>query len=988
MGTVTELLDDLDRIATETFESDLVFEQAYFTANHLKIVHQNIRSTNRNFDEFLTAINGQSFLFDILILTETWHSERDGSTYSIPNYDSFFSPSKINKCDGVSIFVKSELAATFQINKFDSCNSASIQFKIGMKAFEIMAVYRPWPLTVDNFNSDMAVYLEKRTKSNSFILIGDMNIDLLNENPPVDTVNYITNLNSFGLKSLINKYTRVTTNSKTCLDHIFCSDQEKDVSGHILKTSITDHYMTALSFKLQTAQQTKTKTHTVQRINYNLIERLLLGENWETVLNEKNVNECTEIFLTTLQDYISKATVTKIIQKKFQKLKPWMTGGLLKSIRHRDKLRQHMLKNPKTENITNYKNYRNELKKLLELTKIQYYKQKISEAANNPKMTWQIMNEITNKPINKTTIKSIRDENGRIINNTKNMANSFNTHFTNIGQKLTSQFSKTYQQTTCNNNKSSLFFRPTDKIETLSYINELKTDSATGPDGISARILKQFKEILVTPITHIINLSLKQAIFPNICKIATVIPIHKKGDKSDMNNYRPISLTSNLGKLIEKTIKARITNFLEKFNFFAANQYGFRAGRNTQDAITHLTKLLHDDLDNGLRPICIYLDLQKAFDTVSHDILLNKLKAAGIRGQTHDLLASYLSDRKQQVQLYDEESSEVKSEFTTVTCGVPQGTVLGPILFLIYINELFQMNPDCTLLGFADDTVVYCSGRNWTEAYSKATQAILSVKQWLDKHRLTLNTSKTEYMTFSTTKTGQPTDDSLTLTIHKTCCVGTDPCTCDKLKHTDKYKYLGLTIDNHLKWNHHTQITASRIRRTIYKFRQLRNILNVHEIRKLYFAIVHSIAQYGILAWGGAYPVHLHPVEAALGAVIRVALQKPRRYPTSLLSDEFDVPSLITTYSLQLLTNIHKHRHNNHIIDHGKGTRLDTGHTLKIARPKTELYKHSHSYLSIKIYNLLPINYRQEANPKKFKALIRKFIELNRDKVLEILRPG
>ena len=276
-------------------------------------------------------------------------------------------------------------------------------------------------------------------------------------------------------------------------------------------------------------------------------------------------------------------------------------------------------------------------------------------------------------------------------------------------------------------------------------INALKSKNSCGHDGLSTILLKAIKHDICKPITLIINQSLYTGIFPNKLKLAKVIPIYKKGDNTKLENYRPISILPAISKIFERAIFDQLSEHLKNKNVLYSSQYGFRKHHSTELAVLELIDRITQELDNSHVSINIYLDLSKAFDTLDHNILLYKLNCYGIRGPALNLFKSYLSNRQQYV-----EFRNYRSPYAPISIGVPQGSILGPLLFIIYVNDITAASDifNCTM--YADDTTLSTS-INCSENYNNCdliNSELSKINEWLIVNKLSLNTSKTKYMLF------------------------------------------------------------------------------------------------------------------------------------------------------------------------------------------------------------------------------------------------
>lgn len=437
----------------------------------------------------------------------------------------------------------------------------------------------------------------------------------------------------------------------------------------------------------------------------------------------------------------------------------------------------------------------------------------------------------------------------------------------------------------------------TNESEVHSILNGLRDDCAVGWDKISSRILKHAKHILVKPITHICNLSFYNGIFPAYFKIAIIHPIHKAGDKTMPNNYRPISVLPILSKILERLLNNRLTKFLYKYDILSQNQYGFISGRSTEGAVLSLTEYLIGKLDNGYKCLGVFLDLSKAFDTVSIPTLINRLERIGIRGIALKLFSNYLTGRKQRVKV-----GNCVSNDECVTFGVPQGSIIGPSLFLVYINQICDLHLSMgQVISYADDTALLFHGKSWSEVCTSAEKGLAKVMQFLNSSLLTLNVDKTKFLAFSIREIDDVVIKNLILRAHK-CANANVNCNCISLERVSTLKYLGVVLDDRLTWSHHFQVLTGRIRKLMVIFRKLRHVADFHLLKTVYYALCQSIIDYCITAWGGTVKTNLMAIERAQRAVLKVMLFKPKLYPTAQLYNDCQVLTVRQLFIARLIT--------------------------------------------------------------------------------------
>ena len=366
---------------------------------------------------------------------------------------------------------------------------------------------------------------------------------------------------------------------------------------------------------------------------------------------------------------------------------------------------------------------------------------RLEENKNNLKRSWLILKEILNKRRNALPCSRFKMNNKTITSNKSVITNGFNSFFVNVGTNLAKTIPSDPRspEIYMTRNPCSMVLLPTENNEVISIIKNLKNNSP-GWDAVAAKVVKASYSSFIEPLTHILNLSIRNGVVPIEMKLAKVTPLFKTDDPMIFSNYRPVSVLPAFSKILERLMYNRLLSFINKFSLLHPYQFGFRNNHSPELALLYLVDKISNALDNGECVLGLFLDFSKAFDTVNHDILLTKLEYLGIRGIPLEWFKSYLADRRQYV-IYN----GIKSSCKTITCGVPQGSILGPLLFLLYINDLANVSDVIFSLFFADDSNMFLSGKNPDDLIKLMNTVITKVIEWLRINKLSLNLKKNTF---------------------------------------------------------------------------------------------------------------------------------------------------------------------------------------------------------------------------------------------------
>ena len=805
-------------------------------------------------------------MFSAICIQESWLSEGDDiSLIQLEGYECIPQGKVCSSKGGLIIYLHEKFKHKLKLtlNNYTTWEGQVIevtQEKTLSKPLYIGNIYRPPKENLefyDQFINEFTPILEKLERNNKdVILSGDFNIDLLKINERNIISEYFNMLTSNSFYPKITVPTRLTNTRGTLIDNFLCKLTENtlDTTSGVLIQKLSDHQPYFISLNtIHTKDSppvyvkiTKQNTQAIQQFyNEILTSDKLISLNHDL---KEDPNNTYNILHNVIQDAKNKHIPCKLV--KFSKYKhkksKWVTFGIIKSIQYRDNLYKKLrITNPTSVEFANIKinlnTYNKILKNSIRLAKRNYYHTIFAKFKNDIRSTWKTINEILNRIKQKKSFAAFYKDENNIVTNKLDIVNKFNSFFTNTGTNLSNKIkmpsNKSFKDYLKNKFNLKFTFHNIDEEHVSKIIDKLSPKTSFGFDGLSSKLLKSIKNAVIKPITTIINQMINTGIFPDKLKIAKIVPIYKKDDETQFTNYRPISLLPTISKIFEKIIFKQLYEFFFDNKLLYNSQYGFREGHSTEYAALELVDRITLEMDNMNTPVNIFLDLSKAFDTLDHQILIKKLEYYGIHGLSLKLMESYLFNRKQYVEI-----DEYKSDMLHLTTGVPQGSILGPLLFIIYINDIAHASKLFDFIIYADDTTMSTTIEMVIKntAHQTASDIInkeLSmVNNWLKLNKLSLNIKKSKYMIFHTKKKNVK---NLTLIIDNVY-----------IERVAEFNFLGLTLDEHLTWKCHINKISNKISQCMGILNRLKRFLPMQTKVLIYNSLVLSHLNFGILIWG------------------------------------------------------------------------------------------------------------------------------------------
>ena len=884
-----------------------------------------MQSKIESLTDLLAEFKSNNCEISILALQETWfipHPE----LVNIPGYSFIHTHRKVNRGGGVGFLVKNSL--TFQkiekLSKFipKSFECLTLEVTVNGKKLLVSSIYRspssPPHLSISEHQNLFLQNLDTHLNSlssmgyDSYVLL-DANINLL---LPANNFseNYMDSVHTNGYVQCIQKATRIQNQSRSLIDHILSNTQNSTILSGTFITDVSDHFMTfvQLPVKDKHCKPKIVETRNFSHANIAKFKQSLASQKWEDTLHSNDVSLGYANFWSTFSDlYEIHFPIRKAkFNKNFHKISKHITNCLLKSRLTKIKLHKISIAHPSQDNVNKYKTYRNIFNRIARASKKLYFTNSLGKAKNDPKKTWDILREAMNAKTSTSKITKIK-QNNITVTDPLEIANAFNAFFSNIGTEIS--------ESVCPTKHVPADFIP--EIQTpdmeftkvtqgviVNIVKLLQSKSSMDINGISMKLLKEIAPEIGWPLAHIFNLSLEQGVFPEALKQSKIVPIHKGGTKDNCDNYRPIALLNSISKILEKIVAIRLSNHLDFNKLINESQFGFQRAKSTEQNLLLVIDYISKALNDGDFCIGIFLDLKKAFDVCSHPILLSKLEKMGVKGLTLKWFESYLKNRSQKVYIDGKLSSPCD-----INISVLQGSILGPILFLVMINDL----PSCSNLKtamFADDTQGLAKGKNLPTLINQVNGELKKWASWFRANKLKVNTEKTKYIIFHTKNKKVNLENGGIIYDDNEEGLPLNPLLITPLdrihnNHLDKksrsFKLLGILLDENLSFNPQIDNLKSKLAKSIYCINKVKHFLPLPALNTLYHSLIHSHLNYCTSIYSCTSQTNIEKIFKMQKKAIRIITHSTYTANTEPLFTSLNILPLHKQITLSNLTLMH-----------------------------------------------------------------------------------
>lgn len=665
---------------------------------------------------------------------------------------------------------------------------------------------------------------------------------------------------------------------------MFSNKLDRMIKTYNFLTGLSDHNAIFFSRKLTKKRlRCVSKSMNIKKtfIPNNQEQHLMAALNnfdWTSILSYDDTNKCCDLLYSAIKGVLSQFQKESHLKKRVYSL-PWINTECKKLMRLRDQLLKKSLQSGLNTDRLHFISARNKVTQTLRMAKANFFMTVINSAKGNCKLIWENINKLLGNSKHKADTDLELKFANELVSEPLSLATKLNDFFQSTINEIAQLFSNSYdpQQNIGNIDTKEDVSSPDSKFniqkitenEVENIISKLRSSKARDEFGFDINFLKHYKSCLLVPVTHLINLSITQAVVPLSWKVAKVTPIYKSCDKTDPANYRPISILPIFSKIAEKWVANSIINHHNDSNpGLHPMQFGFRTLHSTETAVCVFVEKVKSYLDKSSCVAAVFLDFKRAFDTVNHLKLLSRLSTFNFSNHTVKWIQSYLSDRKQCVQIKNS-----KSPYLYCTQGVPQGSILGPLLFSLYVNDLPNVCKNVDTIMYADDTVIFTQAKTADDAAHQLSLALHDLQKWLNDSCLCLNFKKTVSMFFSKPKT--------TVAAVKVCLGA------QELINVEEFKYLGVLIDSKLSFKKHIRKVVKTVNVNIQNFRHIRTSLTDTAAITFLHSMILAHIEYCITSWSYTSSAAIGPIEVCYKRALKILDKKPFSYHHCQILDKY-----------------------------------------------------------------------------------------------------
>lgn len=873
--------------------------------------------------------------------------------------------------ESLNFIERLDLSTSAEENVFEiSC------LEIPVKNLIVVSLYRvPVESNFSKFMTKLEILFEKlqtERKNKGIYIAADFNIDVLNSskvlNKDKQKFDFIGLVEAYGFSVCFSEPTRISKNSSTCIDNILINKSFENVQPELinLDLSMSDHRALFISLESFCRNRKFSGKITLKKRIFSdkslkhFFEELSMVQ-W-SFLTCNNAQENFKLFFNQFFEIFNVFFPSKFYSnsnRKRQLKNGWVTEGIRISSATKRRLHQLVKLSQNKKLINYYKIYKKIFKVVCKEAKKSYNCKLIKTSENKTKTAWDIIKSEMGVKTQIQNITSI-DIDGTNVSEGQQIANHFNKYFLNVTKDLkiapqTKEALSFIRVNKCSSHEFS--FQHVSSSDVFKTIQSLKSKMSAGWDGLPVSVMKIVASSVSNPLCKVINQCFDEGWFPSQLKYAEVKPLHKKGNKEFCLNYRPVSILTSFSKVFEKTAYNQITDYLEKNKIFSSEQFGFRSGHSTNLAISQLVNKIVHNLDSSKSTAAFFCDLSKAFDCVTYNILLEKLKIYKFSKKALLWLTSYISNRSQRTVILKDNKKYISS-WQKIACGVPQGSILGPLLFLIYINDL-PYNIGSSIILYADDTTSVLETKTDEDLVTKLQENLQQLSKWFKANGLSINNSKSQIVKFHTAHNKK----------------GFNPTTLNwkglNLNFSDTASFLGVIVDSKLSWKPYIETLKRKLNSSCYQIISIRHTTDIKTRLLIYYANFYSLVYYGIEFWGKS--VNAIDIFKIQKRYIRLMTFSKRDSSCKDIFQQLQILTVPSMYILKCLIIIKSNIQS--ILDsqyhHKYKTSSAYKGNLQYPRHRLSLFENTQKYMGIKFYNKLPIAVREINDIKHFKKIVK-----------------